>query len=367
MRKTLTYLAVSFYSFFFFACEQGEMEVPMQTKLVKIPIAVEIATGDQSRLSTKATEEELAGTCNVDKILLLVYSGATGLGDRRALTFHSQQVVDCAKEGDRWVARGSINGAANTNYSVFALGYNSGETGFFQILPVPLQAGVTAYKDTRVALTYTGGASTTRRGFHTPEFFAGNVLPKDGTSDVFTADGETGLTGTLYRAVGKCVFTLTNIPANIKKIAWLTEKIADYNLLYRVGANGAVFSKYPMGVPETSELRKYVSEVASVENTGNTEWEAALTSFFIPLNGSLFYIEATDTNGLASTYLVKCADHYSDSIWIEIMGYGVTSYRFVIPPNYQISVSGSFDQLKNSGNVLIDLSEIGEYEGGLLS
>lgn len=366
MIKTLTYLAIAVTSFMLFACSKEEIVSPDDEEFVEMPVTIEIATRNQSQLSTRATDEELAGTCNVDKIMLLIYSGPTTVTDRRQLKFDSRQIVDCNKEGGKWVARGSITGTANTNYSVFALGFNSGEQNWFQLVPSPLTVGGTTYGETKVALNYTNITGTLNR-YDTPEFFAGSVSPKGSVSDVFMADGETGLTGTLYRAVGKCSFKLTNIPANIKKISWLTEKIADYNILYRLNAGGGIISTYPMGIPGEDELHKNLSEIASVQRTGNAVWQTTLSSFLLPLMNTLFYIDATDDNGNTTRYLVKCADNYSNSIWIYIIGYGVQSYRFSIPPNYQINVSGTFDQLKNSGNVLIDLSDMYEYDGGLLS
>lgn len=366
MRKILTNLAIVFSSLLLFACNDDEPVPPDEEEPVNMPVNIEITTGNQSQLVSKATEEELAGTCNVDKIMLLVYSGPTGITDRRQLTFHSKQLVDCAKEGNRWVARGNITGTTNTNYSIFALGYNNGEESSFEILPATLTTGITTYGNTRVSLKYTNIQGTLNR-YNTPEFFAGSVTPKDAASEVFTADGDVKLTGSLYRAVGKCSFKLTNIPANIQKISWLTERIADYNILYRLNATGGIISTYPMGIPGEDELHKNISEIASAERSGNAEWQTTLTSFLIPLMQSLFYIDATDDNGNTTRYLVKCADNYSNSIWIYIIGYGVQAYRFSIPPNYQISVSGTFDQLKNSGNVLIDLSDMDEFDGGLLS
>lgn len=366
MRKILINLTIAFSSFLLFSCDNDDIASSDEKEWVDMPVSIEIATQSQSLLETKATEEELAGTCNVDKIMLLVYSGATSVTDRRQLTFHSKQIISCAKEGYKWVARGSITGVTNTNYSIFALGYNSGEESFFEILPSVLTAGSTTYANTKVSLTYTNIQGTLNR-YNTPEFFAGSVTPQGAVSEVFTADGETQLTGTLYRAVGKCSFKLTNIPANIKKISWLTEKIADYNILYRLNASGGIISSYPMGIPSDNELHKNISEIASAERTGNTVWQTSLSSYLIPLIGSLFYIDATDDTGNTTRYLVKCADQYANSIWIYIVGYGVQSYRFSIPPNYQVTVSGTFDQLKNSGNVLIDLDAMEEFEGGLLS
>lgn len=365
MRKTFTYLVILFSSFLFLACNDEEKVFSPDREVVEMPVSVMLAPTGQTQLNTKATEQELAGTCNVDKVLLLVYSSSTATDDRRQLTYLSRQTLDCSEENGKWVARGSITGTADTYYSIFALGYNSADE--FNILPLSLQAGTTTYGETKVAVkeTLVGG---TLNSYRTPEFFAGNVMPKGIASEIFKADGETKLTGTLYRAVGKCKFTITNIPASVKKITWLTEKIADFNLLYRISSTGAVFSKYPMGIPSEDELRKYVSQVDQMKRPAAAEWTAELQTFLIPLTKSLFYIDATDNNDHTTRYLVKCADNYTNSIWIYILGYGVQSYRFSIPPNYQVSVKGSFDQLQSSSNILIDLSDMENFnfDGGFL-
>lgn len=365
MTKTFTYLAVLFSSVLLFSCSDEEKYFSIERETVEMPVSIAVAPTGQTQLETKATDEELAGTCNVDKILLLVYSSSASTDDRRQLTFLSRQTLDCIQENGKWVARGSVTGTLNTYYSIFALGYNSGDE--FNILPAVLQTGITTYGDTKISLKE-NIVSGTLNSYRTPEFFAGNVMPKGAASEIFQADGETPLTGTLYRAVGKCKFTITHIPATIQKITWLTEKIADYNILYRISSTGAVFSKYPMGIPTDDELHKYVSAVTEITRPGNAEWTADMQTFLIPLTKSLFYIDATDNNDNTTRYLVKCADNYTNSIWIYILGYGVQSYRFSIPPNYQVSVKGSFEQLKNASNILIDLSDMENFnfDGGFL-
>lgn len=362
MMKTLIYVIFAISSLLLFSCNNNEIIYLDDNESVEMPVSIVIATQSQSQIDTRATDEELAGTCNVDKIMLLIYSGAIGITDRRLLNFESKQIISCKKEGYNWVARGSITGVANKNYCVFALGYNTGEESSFEIQPSTLVPGTTTYGDTKVSLTYTN-ITGTLNSYNTPEFFAGNVIPEGAVSDIFTVTGEADLKGTLYRAVGKCSFKLSNIPANIKKISWLTEKLGDYNLLVRPNT----MTTYPMGIPSKDEYHKNISEIASAERSGNAVWQATLSSFLIPLMESLFYIDATDDNGSTTRYLVKCADQYSNSIWIYILGYGVRSYRFSIPPNYHVTVSGTFDQLKSSGNVLIDLSDIFEADGGILS
>lgn len=367
MRKLLSYLAIIYLSVLLFSCSKDDPISLVDDVLVSMPISLEITAGSQSQLGTMATKEEvLTGTCNADKILLLVYSGATTITDRRNLTYHSQQTLECKKESNKWVARGSITGTTNTNYSIFAIAYNSGEANSFEIQPNSLQAGATTYGDTKVALKYTT-LTGTLNSYNTPELFVGSVIPKGATTDIFQADGEAKLTGTLYRAVGKIQFSLANIPANIKKVSLLTEKIAEYNILFRVGVNGAFFSQYPMGIPTAGELRKNVSEITSATRVGSGVWQTTLQSFLIPLTESLLYVDATDDNNATTRYLIKCADKKYNSIWIYVLGYGVESYRFSIPPNYQIRISGEFQQLQNSGNILIDLSDMGEFDGGILS
>lgn len=365
MGKTLTYFAIAYFSLLLLSCSEEEIISPVNEQLVEMPIVIDIATKSQSQLETRATDEEIAGTCNVDKIKLLVYSGSTQTEDRRTLTFHSQQVLECKKEGGKWIARGNITGTAGNYYSIFALGYNSTEANSFEILPATLQEGTTLYGDTKVSLKYTT-LTGTLNSYNTPEFFAGSVIPKGEVNEIFQANEEVKLTGTLYRAVGKVQFSLTNIPANIKKVSLLSERIAEYNILYRISTAGTIVSQYPMGIPEENELHKYVSEIASVGRPGETEWQASLSSFVIPLMKSLLYVDATDNDNQTTRYLIKCADKMYNSIWIYVLGYGVESYRFSIPPNYQIRISGRFEQLQNSGNVLIDLSDIGEFEGGFL-
>lgn len=366
MEKTLAYLILTVSSILLFSCSNEEIIPAINKDFVEMPISIGITLSSQTQLETKAMPDELAGTCNTDKVLLLVYSGSTTITDRRLLTYHSQQTLECVKEGNQWVARGSITGNANMNYSIFAIAYNSGDLGNFEILPDPLREGITTYGDTKVSLKYTATPSSTLNSYNTPEFFVGNVIPQGAMTDVFLADGEVKLTGILYRAVGKIQFNLTNIPANIKKVSLLSEKIAEYNILYRISDNGTIFSKYPMGIPPAGELRKYVSEIAKAERVDNAIWQATLQSFLIPLTESLLYVDATDDNDNTTRYLIKCADQKYNSIWIYVIGYGVESYRFSIPPNYQIRISGEFQQLQNSGNVLIDLSNMEEFDGGFL-
>lgn len=366
MRKTLTYLSIAYLSLLLLSCSSEEIISPVNESLVEMPIAIDIVAKSQSQIETRViTDEEMAGTCNVDKIKLLVYSATTQTDDRRTLTFHSEQELECKKEGGKWVARGSITGTAGNYYSIFALGYSSAEASSFEILPNTLQAGATTYGDTKVSLKYTT-LTGTLNSYNTPEFFAGSVIPKGEVNEIFQANDEVKLTGTLYRAVGKVQFSLTNIPANIKKVSLLSEKIAEYNIFYRLSESGTIMSQYPMGIPEEYELRKYISEIVSVERPAETEWQASLESYLIPLKESLLYVDATDNDNKTTRYLIKCADKMHNSIWIYVLGYGVKSYRFSIPPNYQIRISGRFEQLQNSGNVLIDLSDIGEFEGGFL-
>ena len=273
--------------------------------------------------------------------------------------------MTCKQEGGKWVARGSITGVTNKKYSVFALAYNKEKEGNnFSISPSPL-VNTTTYGETKVALSATTILGTLNK-YETPEFFAGNVMPQGVTSEIFpvTENGEIALTGTLYRAVGKCTFTLTGIPAKIKKITWLTEKIADSNLIYR--SNEILDNRYPMGIPSVEEQRKYISQVAEAEHTTNETWDTTLETFLIPLRSSLFYIEATDETGASTRYLVRCPDQWKRTIWIAFLSYGVQDYRFTIAPNYLISVSGSYEQLQTAGSIRIDLSPMEEYDGGLL-
>lgn len=370
MKMKTTYLLILLFSLSFFSCSNEEIISPDDAgKPIEIPVSIKIASGENSQVQAKAESdaEGAIGTSDVNEILLIVYSGPTATTNIKQLTYHSHQTLTCTENGRFKIAHGSISVTTDTNYAVFALGYNNeSDIHNFAIEPVldQLIAGVTTYGDTKVSLKKISEAPDS---YKTPELFAGNVMPEGVTKFVFTAqkNEEIALTGTLYRAVGKCLITLTDIPANIKKISWLTEKMPAWNHLYNeTYAN--LSPKYPMGGPTSDEHIQMVSEVASVEHADNVVWNTTLESFFIPLDKSHFYIDVTDDKDTKTRYLVKCANKMYNTIWVALVGYGVQDYYFYIKPNYQLSISGSFEQLKFSGNIKIDLSAMEEYDGGLL-
>lgn len=361
MKKIKTYLIVSI-ALLLSSCSNEEiLPLPDESKKVEMPVSIEITSGKKGELETRATSLKVDGTCDVDKIRLLVYSGDNSKTDRNQLIYESETILNCQQEGDKWVARGSVTGTVGENYSIFALGYNdTNESSHFII-----ENNTTGSTYGNAIVKLVNSTVNDYVTYTTPELFAGNVHPK-GENVVFTASGEEQkLTGTLYRAVGKCSIRLTGVPANIKKITWLTEKFADTNIFFR--KVGLDLDKYPMGTPTEDELRTETSKVASIENNTNEVWDATLSSFFIPLTKSLFYIDALDSEGNTTRYLVKCADKWSTTIWLGILTYYVESYRFSTYPNFQMSIEGTFEKLKNSGNLLIDLSPMEEFDGGLLS
>lgn len=371
MKRNTAYFIIIVSSLLLFSCSNEEEIYPSvkESITIEMPVSIEITSGKASQAKTRAADDTgstmVPGTCIVNEVLLLVFSGENSITDRTKLTYDSQKTLTCKQEGGKWVARGSITGVTNKKYSVFALAYNKEKEGNnFSISPSPL-VNTTTYGETKVALSATTILGTLNK-YETPEFFAGNVMPQGVTSEIFpvTENGEIALTGTLYRAVGKCTFTLTGIPAKIKKITWLTEKIADSNLIYR--SNEILDNRYPMGIPSVEEQRKYISQVAEAEHTTNETWDTTLETFLIPLRSSLFYIEATDETGASTRYLVRCPDQWKRTIWIAFLSYGVQDYRFTIAPNYLISVSGSYEQLQTAGSIRIDLSPMEEYDGGLL-
>lgn len=371
MKRNTAYFIIIVSSLLLFSCSNEEEIYPSvkESITIEMPVSIEITSGKASQAKTRAADDTgstmVPGTCDVNEVLLLVFSGESSITDRTKLTYDSQKILTCKQEGGKWVARGSITGVTNKKYSVFALAYNKEKEGDnFFISPSPL-VNTTTYGETKVALSATTILGTLNK-YQTPEFFAGNVMPQGVSSEIFpvTENGEIALTGTLYRAVGKCTFTLTGIPANIKKITWLTEKIADSNLIYR--SNEILGNEYPMGIPSVEEQRKYISQVAEAEHTTNETWDTTLETFLIPLRSSLFYIEATDETGASTRYLVRCPDQWKRTIWIAFLSYGVQDYRFTIAPNYLISVSGSYEQLQTAGSIRIDLSPMEEYDGGLL-
>lgn len=369
MKRGIAHLIILFFSVLLYSCSKEEiLSVPQEGKIVEIPVCIEISSQKTDLLQTRAEDNGMvAGTCAVNEILLLIYNGTTDITDITQLTYSTQKTLVCKQEGSKWVARGTVNVQANQNYAIFALAYNSeNEKASFGISPTSLEEGITTYGDTKITIvpiTATGSPDS----YTTPELFAGNVMPKGVTKNIFTSSTseEVALTGTLYRAVGKASITLTGIPANIKKLSFLTEKVSDWNYLFRQSFYN-LDPDYPMGIPAEDEQKNSISEVAKVEHTEDVIWGTTLTSYFIPLTKSRFYIEATDNTGNKIRYLVKCADKMYDTIWIAIIGYGVTNYYFYIKPNYQLNISGTYEQLQFSGSIKIDLSEMGEYDGGLL-
>lgn len=361
MKKIATYLMFSF-SLLLLSCSNEEiLSYPDEEEKVEMTVSIEIASGKNDELETKATGQQADNTCEVDKIRLFIYSGESSVTDRNQLKYDSEQTLDCKKEGEKWVARGSITGISGKKYSIFALGYNN--TKESSTFSIENNTADHVYGDAKVKLNITKAADYNE--CITPELFAGNVHPK-GEEAVFIATGEEQkLTGTLYRAVGKCSITLNNIPGNIKELTWVTEKIADSNIFYRT--TGHEIDKYPMGIPQEDELNLTACKASSIQNSTNEVWNATLSSLFIPLTKSFFFIDATDDKGAKIRYIVKCADKWSHTIWLGYITYFVQAYRFSTFPNYQIKIEGTFDKLQNSGNLLIDLTPMEEYDGGLLS
>lgn len=362
MRKTITYLAIS-TAMLLISCSNEEiLSYPDESNKIEMPVSITVASTGNKELETKATGTNIAGTCDVDKIRLFIYSGESAVTDRNQLMYESEQTLDCKKEGDKWVARGTVTGTAGKKYSIFALGYNNAkEAAAFSI---ENNSTDQTYGSAKVRLIHTTDTDYNSI-YTTPELFAGNVHP-EGEDAMFVATGEAQpLTGILYRAVGKCSITLTGIPANITKLTWVTEKIADSNIFYR--GTGLDINKYPMGIPLADELNETASKVTSMDNKTGALWDATLSSLFIPLTESLFFIDAVDSNGNTTRYLVKCADEWSYTIWLGYITYFVRDYKFSTYPNYQMRIEGTFDKLQNLGNLLIDLSPMEEYEGGLLS
>lgn len=360
MRTRIIYLTILISSVLLFSCNKEEVITPTKKgKMIEMPVSIEVSSKKADEVETRAVEPTVAGTCNVDEILLLIYSGENSVSDITQLTYTSQETLSCTKENDKWVARGTINGEAGKNYAIFALGYNKeNESGNFSVTPIL----PTLYGETMITLNSTQYNEHIKR-YRTPELFAGNVMPQNGT-EVFTANGEVALTGELHRSVGKCSLTLTDIPQNITKISWLTEKISEYNLLYRdwVGKKN-----YPMGVPGADEQTNAISEIASIERGADNRWSTnTLVSYFIPLQESLYYADVTDDSGKTTRYQIKCADVRGLTIWLGLISYGVKDYRFTIAPNYYLSVEGPFSTLQNSGNLHLELGAMDEYNEDFL-
>lgn len=369
MRKKLLYLLLVSV-LFFFSCSSEELpSVADGAASVEMPVVIKAGTA--KAISTRESNFEHPGTCEVNELLLLVYSGE--VNKLEELIYESSLTLSCVKENDEWVARGSIKGKAGRYYAVFALGYNKEkEAELFSVADVngnPLVAKTTIYDDTRIVLNPVPVVGTLNR-YDTPEFFAGNVRTRDGFSETFMADGDVQLTGWLYRAVGKGSLTVTGVPSNIRKITWMTEKIADNNKLYRRLTEEGKWGDYPMGVPQADEQRKAISEVASVErgtlDADATTWTASLESFFIPLEKSQFYLDATDNDGNSVRYMVKSPDHWVYTVWIGIIAYIVKSNSFSIYPNYWLTLNGTFDKLKDGANIRMDFTPMEEYDAGYM-
>lgn len=349
-----------------FSCGKNDRTFPpLPGESIEIPVSVEISKG--KRQTSRATDHEWAmeGTCQADRVMLLVFKGAEGATqyDVQGFNYIARKVLTCREAGGKRIARGSITGEANATYAVFAIAYNDSlEKPHFTIADTN-----STLEEIKIRLIPAAGGARPD-AYRTPEFFVGYVTPPGNDSWVFTADGEARLGGTLYRAVGKCTFTIRGVPANIQKVAWITDEMTDYCNVFNPNM---MLDEYPIGFPGEDKQLKKPSEVASVERGTPAEsavaWDAFMGSFFIPLENSLFYIDATDDNGNVTRHLVKCPDRWEYTDWIGIVNTIVSEYKFSVAHNWLIEVSGTYDQLNNSGNMVIDLAEANsEYDGGVL-
>lgn len=347
-----------------FSCS-NDNPVPEAGESIEMPVSIEISKGKKQ--ISRATDHEwgMAGTCNADKVMLLVFKGPKGAkqADVKDFNYISRQILDCRESGEQRIARGTITGEADATYAVFAIAYNNAaEAAHFTITDT-----TTTYGDVKIQLIPTAGGARPD-SYYTPELFVGHVTSPGSTTWVFTADGKTRLGGVLYRAVGKCTFSVKDIPANIRKVEWITGEMTNYSNIYNPDM---MFDEYPMAFPGSDKQLKKASQVASAERgslaEGVVSWNAAMESFFIPLKESLFFIDATDDEGVITRYLVKCPDRWEYTIWIGIINVIVSEYKFSVAPNWLIEIAGTYSQLKNSGNMVIDLTEVtSEYDGGIL-
>ena len=339
--------------------------IPEPGESIEMPVSIEISKGKSQASRAADHEWAMEGTSTADKVMLLVFKGPKGAtkADIKDFNYVFHQILECRESGTKRIARGSITGEADATYGVFALAYNSTtEAALFNITDTNA-----TYADVKIQLIPTPGGAKPDI-YQTPEFFAGHVAPPGNTNWVFTADEQTKLGGILYRAVGKCKFSVKDIPANIRQVAWVTGEMTNYCNIYN---STTIFDEYPMGFPGSDKQLKRVCQVASADRGiltgGATSWNAAMETFFIPLKESLFFIDATDDGGSTTRYLVKCPDRWEYTIWIGIINVIVSEYKFSVAPNWLIEISGTYDQLKNAGNMVIDLTEVtSEYDGGIL-
>lgn len=347
----------------FYACESDDAIVDNnQATTVKVPFTVSISTNPESG-QTKAPilPPEVDGATTANTVKIYVFEDTNGSEDlknpERFLYKEEGTITENINgtTGD-YIAKGNFTATSSASYRIIAFAYDSNVYGTELAEPL-FTVGSTSFSTAMVTL----------QNKVTPELFAGNLRVKDGVSDVISkVDGTTELTGNLFRAVGYVSITLTNIPDDVNRLAFVSQKFATTKNIYNKNALG----NYPLWYVDLDLEETYasVSTVAkeSFENNGVT-----LKSFFFPLgeaNRTFFYIDVLKNGSSYPIRLqVKCADTKWDStVWLGLFDKLVSSNSFVIPVNWQLKLSGAYSTLA-SGNIKIDASPITDsVDGGVL-
>lgn len=358
MNKT-KYLPVCYLLFLIMiiSCNSEEDIITKGTTL-QIPFEIEIPNKKVSA-ETRADDNPLApqepGTCNVNRIKVLVFKAAGIVGNTMdEMTKFIYETTGVITEqpntaAGKYKGKGHFTAEQGASYRVIAFAYLDSEEQYLNIDPNNFTGK--DYRNASISLKVNNGV------YNTPEFFKGILRDETAVTDVIVGDGELKLKGFLYRAIGRANIEINNIPDDVTKLEFAVDRYSPENYLY--DDVGDMYIGFP--VPNTLLAgERVLASTTDFDNTDVTKGRTAhLSADMLRLHpsdiGSIFYIKASRSSGV-STYIIMSADKWIYTDYVGILEKVISSNRFIIPTNYQLNIYGDFSALK-TGNIMIEYSD----------
>lgn len=386
MKQIITY---TFLLLVLISCGKEEVISTLkQGSTVKVPFSVTITSKTGGR-QTKAGEyiPPTDGESAVNTLRVCVFentSGSENFDDLAQFFYVGEgEITDLINGPTDYIAKGNITTKGGSSYLILALAYHSDYEAELKGVDVDGKKHLFAIN------TPLASAKLELEKYITPELFAGYLYrvghnQEESTHPLAGLEETTQLEGHLYRAVGLVSIKLTDIPVetnNIQRLSLVTQlcptsnDVYDHYFITNITTQGYI---YPMGYVN-EELSVVDSTVAIVEAKDIQNGTATLESYFFPFdkhqnklgvmieNRTYFYIDITSEDKTVTRCLVQCQDsEWEETIWTGLYDKLIKSNSFMIKPNRQIKLSGTFETLK-SGNLRIDEGVMEEAEGGELT
>lgn len=196
----------------------GQTEVPVRLVVGDKPITRAAPPDGESNLGGT----DIIGTSEVDKVRVVAFRRLKSTQDVFKYDASNDMILDCALESGQRVARGLIKKEAKYEYQVVAFGYNAAKDFDNFSLNIVLYESTT-FDDLKVIIpkrtesitsldkTILGGLKSENVSrVETPELFYGYCHAGD-EQKIISGTNDVGLTGVLYRTVGKVNIEITGI------------------------------------------------------------------------------------------------------------------------------------------------------------